>query len=71
MSVLLKNLNRRGQNGRKRWKEFCELHTDPKCPSLNEWERLNKINKVFQISPKSSNFGMERLKFQCSGRTQS
>ena len=51
-----KNLNRRGLNGRKRWKEFCELHSGKNVLALNEWERLNKIHKVFQINPKIKQF---------------
>ena len=51
-----KNLNRRGINGRNRWKEFCELHSGKNVLALNEWERLNKIHKVFQINPKIKQF---------------
>tara|TARA_B100000579_G_scaffold147571_1_gene119719 strand:- start:131 stop:862 length:732 start_codon:yes stop_codon:yes gene_type:complete len=51
-----KNLNRRGLNGRKRWKEFCELHSGKNVLALNEWERLNKIHKVFRINPKIKQF---------------
>ena len=51
-----KNLNRRGINGRKRWKEFCELHSGKNILAFNEWERLNKIHKVFRINPKIKQF---------------
>ena len=51
-----KNLNRRGLNGRKRWKEFCELQSGKNVLALNEWERLNKIHKVFRINPKIKQF---------------
>ena len=51
-----KNLKRRGINGRKRWKEFCELHSGKNVLALNEWERLNKIHKVFRINPKIKQF---------------
>ena len=51
-----KGLNRRGKKGRENWEEFCELHTGKNVLASTEWERLQKILKVFQINPKIMQF---------------
>ena len=51
-----KGLNRRGKNGKKSWEEFCELHSGKNVLASTEWERLQKILKVFQINPKITQF---------------
>ena len=51
-----KSLNRRGKKGEKNWKEFCELHTGKNVLTSTEWERLQKILKVFKINPKIMQF---------------
>ena len=51
-----RGLNRRGKKGGKKWEEFSELHTGKNILTSNEWERLQKILKVFQINPKIIKF---------------
>ena len=51
-----KNLSRRGKNGRKSWKEFCEFHSGKNVLAATEWEQLQKIRKVFHINPKIMQF---------------
>ena len=51
-----KDLSRRGKNGRKSWKEFCEIHSGKNVLTATEWEQLQKIRKVFHINPKITQF---------------
>tara|TARA_B100000945_G_scaffold177060_1_gene142015 strand:+ start:679 stop:1410 length:732 start_codon:yes stop_codon:yes gene_type:complete len=51
-----KGLNKRGKKGKKNWEEFCELHTGKNVLASTDWERLQKILKVFQINPKIMKF---------------
>ena len=60
-----KGLNRRGKKGRENWEEFCEHHKGKNVLASTEWERLQKILKVFQINPKIMQF-WERGKTEVS-----
>lgn len=45
-------LSQRKKIGKKRWLEFCELHSEKIVLTNSDWTRLQNIRNFFQIHPK-------------------